>query len=59
MKVDGSCFCGYLTYAAEIDPATVELCQGLSGSRGFGVPRNCAGIGRELSSSNRRADDLR
>jgi hypothetical protein len=26
MKVDGSCFCGYLTYAAEIDPATVQLC---------------------------------
>jgi hypothetical protein len=26
MKVDGSCFCGYLTFAAEIDPATVQLC---------------------------------
>src|SRR5882724_6216116 len=26
MKVDGSCFCGYLTYAAEIDPASVALC---------------------------------
>ena len=26
MKVDGSCFCGYLTYEAEIDPASVGLC---------------------------------
>ena len=26
MKVDGSCFCGDLTFEAEIDPATVELC---------------------------------
>lgn len=26
MKVDGTCFCGYLTFEAEVDPATVELC---------------------------------
>ena len=26
MKVDGSCFCGELTFEAEIDPSTVELC---------------------------------
>ena len=26
MKVDGSCFCGHLTYEAEIDPAAVMLC---------------------------------
>jgi len=26
MKVDGACFCGQLTYAAEIDPETVLLC---------------------------------
>jgi len=26
MHVDGSCFCGYLAFEAEIDPATVELC---------------------------------
>ena len=26
MRVDGACFCGYLTFEAEIDPATVELC---------------------------------
>jgi hypothetical protein len=26
MKVDGSCFCGQLTFEAQIDPSTVELC---------------------------------
>ena len=26
MKVDGACFCGDLTYEAEIDPETVLLC---------------------------------
>jgi hypothetical protein len=26
MKVDGTCFCGYLTFEAEINPETVELC---------------------------------
>ena len=26
MKVDGSCFCGYLTFEAEIDPRDVLLC---------------------------------
>lgn len=37
MKVDGACFCGHLTFEAEIDPADVELChcsdcQTMSGS---------------------------
>jgi hypothetical protein len=37
VKVDGACFCGYLAFEAEIDPATVVLChcrdcQILSGS---------------------------
>jgi hypothetical protein len=37
VKVDGVCFCGYLAFEAEIDPATVVLChcrdcQILSGS---------------------------
>ena len=26
MKVDGRCFCGFLTYVAEIDPEHVEIC---------------------------------
>jgi hypothetical protein len=26
MKVDGQCFCGDVTFVAEIDPAKVELC---------------------------------
>jgi hypothetical protein len=26
MKVDGSCFCGFIAFQAEIDPATVILC---------------------------------
>jgi hypothetical protein len=26
MKVDGQCFCGYLSFEAEIDPEMVELC---------------------------------
>ena len=26
MNVDGRCFCGYLSFQAEIDPAMVELC---------------------------------
>jgi hypothetical protein len=26
MKVDGSCFCGHLTFEAEVDPETVILC---------------------------------
>ena len=26
MHVDGNCFCGYLTFEAEIDPASVQLC---------------------------------
>src|SRR5690349_7462690 len=26
MKVDGQCFCGFVTFEAEIDPAKVELC---------------------------------
>lgn len=26
MKVDGRCFCGFLTYVAEIDPERVEIC---------------------------------
>lgn len=26
MNVDGACYCGYLTFQAEIDPETVELC---------------------------------
>jgi hypothetical protein len=26
MKVDGSCFCGYLTFEAEIDPDNVIIC---------------------------------
>jgi hypothetical protein len=26
MKVDGACFCGALTFEAEIDPEAVELC---------------------------------
>jgi hypothetical protein len=26
MKVDGACYCGYLTFSAEIDPNEVMLC---------------------------------
>ena len=26
MKVDGSCYCGAITFEAEVDPAKVELC---------------------------------
>jgi len=26
MKVDGSCYCGHLTFEAEVDPTTVILC---------------------------------
>ena len=26
MKVDGRCFCGFLTYVAEVDPERVEVC---------------------------------
>ena len=26
MKVDGACYCGYLTFEAEIDPASVLIC---------------------------------
>jgi hypothetical protein len=26
MNVDGRCLCGYLTYEAEVDPASVRLC---------------------------------
>jgi hypothetical protein len=26
MHVDGTCHCGYITYTAEIDPATVVIC---------------------------------
>lgn len=26
MKVDGACYCGYLTFDAEIDPKNVEIC---------------------------------
>ena len=37
MHIDGSCHCGYITYSAEVDPATVGIChctdcQALSGS---------------------------
>jgi hypothetical protein len=37
MKVDGRCHCGYLSYEAEVDPETVDIChcadcQTLSGS---------------------------
>jgi hypothetical protein len=37
MKVDGRCHCGFLRYAAEVDPEKVEIChctdcQSLSGS---------------------------
>ena len=37
MKIDGACHCGYITYAAEIDPDNVGIChctdcQTLSGS---------------------------
>ena len=37
MKIDGGCHCGYVTYAAEIDPEKVGIChctdcQTLSGS---------------------------
>ena len=37
MRIDGGCHCGYISYRAEIDPATVEIChctdcQILSGS---------------------------
>ncbi len=37
MKIDGSCHCGHITYEAEINPDTVEVChctdcQTLSGS---------------------------
>ncbi len=26
MKVDGACFCGNITYEAEVDPATTTIC---------------------------------
>jgi hypothetical protein len=26
MKIDGGCYCGKITYEAEIDPATVRIC---------------------------------
>lgn len=26
MKVDGACYCGYLTFDAEIDPRNLEIC---------------------------------
>ena len=26
MKIDGACHCGYITFEAEIDPATVGVC---------------------------------
>ena len=26
MKIDGGCHCGYITYAAEIDPEKVGIC---------------------------------
>lgn len=26
MKVDGGCYCGHLTFEAEIDPQSVEIC---------------------------------
>ena len=26
MKVDGKCFCGHVTYEAEVDPARVAIC---------------------------------
>ena len=26
MKVDGGCFCGHVTYEAEVDPAAVAIC---------------------------------
>jgi hypothetical protein len=37
MKIDGRCYCGLVTYTAEIDPGTVTIChctdcQSLSGS---------------------------
>jgi hypothetical protein len=37
MKVEGACHCGYITYAATVDPTTVAIChctdcQTLSGS---------------------------
>jgi hypothetical protein len=37
MKIDGACHCGYVTFAAEIDPETTAIChctdcQTLSGS---------------------------
>jgi hypothetical protein len=37
MKIDGACHCGYITYAAEIDPDNIGIChctdcQTLSGS---------------------------
>ncbi len=37
MKIDGGCYCGYITYEAEVDPEKVAIChctdcQTLSGS---------------------------
>ena len=37
MKIDGSCYCGYITYEATIDPEQIGIChctdcQTLSGS---------------------------
>ena len=26
MKIDGGCYCGYITYTAEIDPENVGIC---------------------------------
>ncbi len=26
MKVDGACFCGHITYQAEVDEARVAIC---------------------------------
>ena len=54
MKVDGTCYCGYLTFEAEVDPDTVELChcsdcQVLSGSAFRIVVPATAGSFRLLS----------
>jgi hypothetical protein len=54
MKIDGSCHCGNITFEAEVDPATVEVChctdcQTLSGSAFRSVVQAAPGCFRLLS----------
>ncbi|MGE0716486.1 MAG: GFA family protein [Alphaproteobacteria bacterium] len=54
MKIDGACHCGFVTYAAEVDPAKAAIChctdcQTLSGSAFRTVVPSRAGTFRLLS----------